>query len=224
MNPNNVKAFYRSASACLALDKIPQAKDAAGRGLGIDPANAAMRSLVARIATRESEIKSRDMRREEEEARRVQESIALRDAYKKRNLKSRKTDKPPNLEDAEPSLADPIDPKSELSLPVLILYPLASQTDFIKSFDESTTMNDHLAYLLPTPWDGSNEYTPEQVDCYMPTAASGLIKVGKKLTLTKVLSSGKLELVDGLLNVFVVPSAKATEWIDDYKITKGQRR
>lgn len=51
----------------------------------------------------------------------------------------------------------------------------------------------------------------------METAAGGLIKAGKKMTLGKILGSGKVEVLDGLVKVNIVPKDKATEWIDEFK-------
>jgi hypothetical protein len=83
------------------------------------------------------------------------------------------------------------------------------QSDFIKVFYETETILDHLGYIFPLPWDSAKEYKKETVDCYMETISGGLIKVGKKLSLLRILSSGKVEVVDGLIKIYVVPSAKA---------------
>ncbi|KAK5240447.1 HSP70/90 co-chaperone, partial [Cryomyces antarcticus] len=51
----------------------------------------------------------------------------------------------------------------------------------------------------------------------METVSGGLIKAGKKMSLLKILNSGKVEVVDGMLKIDVVPKAKAAEWIEDFK-------
>lgn len=60
----------------------------------------------------------------------------------------------------------------------------------------------------------------------METSPSGLIKAGKKLPLIKLLAgSGKgkqVEIGDGLVRVFVVPRARAEEWIGQWKVRKGR--
>ncbi len=54
----------------------------------------------------------------------------------------------------------------------------------------------------------------------METKTGGLIKVGKKIALAKILGSGKTEVVDGVVRVFVVPKARAEVWIEDFKKRK----
>ena len=118
-------------------------------------------------------------------------------------------------------LENPLDPSSLLSFPVLLLYPTHSQSDFIKVFRELDTLTQHLEYIFPLPWDEENEFTLNDVEAYMETAAGGLIKMGKKMTLNKVLGSGKCEVVDGLVRISVVPKTKAAGWIEEFKKRKG---
>lgn len=127
------------------------------------------------------------------------------------------------MEDAAISLEDPKDPASELSFPVLFLYPLHAQTDFIKAVREGESVVQHLEYILPLPWDEKGEYRLDDVECYMETSGGGLIKAGKKLTLVKLLGSGKMEILDGLVRIYVVPKARASEWIEQFKLRRGKQ-
>lgn len=45
----------------------------------------------------------------------------------------------------------------------------------------------------------------------------GLSKVGKKVTLAKILEQEKLEVIDGVVSVFVVPTKKKEEFIAGWK-------
>lgn len=126
------------------------------------------------------------------------------------------------MPDASVALAEPLDAASALSFPLMFLYPLHAQTDFIKAFPEDSNLAEHLEYILPLPWDEEAEYTQASVECYMETAEGGLIKAGKKLSLLKLLGSGKLEVLDGLVKVHVVPKARAQEWIGDFKKRRGK--
>jgi hypothetical protein len=222
LNPSNVKAWYRSASACLALDKIPEAEDACARGLEVEGSNTALKTLQGKIQKRKQHIEEVQRRRHEREARVTAEKANLAVALKTRGIKTRTTDKAPDTEDAVLRLENPLEPKSTLVVPVLFLYPLHAQSDFIKAFEEGQTLNDHLSYILPLPWDETHEYTAD-VECYIETTNGGLIKAGKKLPLLKILSSGKVEIVDGLLKVYVVPKAKASAWIQEFKARQPQR-
>ncbi|OCK88154.1 TPR repeat protein-like protein [Cenococcum geophilum 1.58] len=217
LNSSNIKAWYRSASACLALDKLPEASDACTRGLEIEPQNVALKTLSTNISKRKDHLDALGKARREREERKAAKTRTLVLALKSRNIPTRTTDQAPEMEDATIKLAQPLDHSSALSIPVILLYPLHLQSDFVKAFQETESLGEHLSYIFPLPWDEKNEYKAESVDCYVETIANGLIKAGKKLPLLKVLASGKVEIVDGLLKVNVVPQAKAAGWIEEFK-------
>jgi hypothetical protein len=225
MNPRNIKAWFRSASACLALDKIADAEDACSRGLEVDPSNTALKSLSSRIRNRKAALAQLSSASREREQRLAAEKAAIRAAFKVRHIPMRTTAQPPDTQDALPTLANPLDPQSTLSLPVLLLYPLAAQSDLIKAFEETHSLADHLAYILPgMQWDTSRAYVPETIECYIATPAGGLAKVGKKMALRKVLESGKAEVVDGVLRVYVVPKSDSEKWVSEFKVVLKRER
>lgn len=218
LNPRNVKAWYRSASACLALDKLAEAQDACQRGLEIDQENAALKTLADKIAKRAKHLADIEAARRAREERKRAEEKTLALALRERNIRARMTGAKPDMEDAELKLEKPLDMHSTLSVPVVLLYPADAQSDFIKSFKEDESLSQHLEYILPLPWDGDGAYRLDGVDCYIETVVGGLIKAGKKLPLLKILSGGKVELTDGLLKINVVPKPLAEKWIADFKI------
>lgn len=125
------------------------------------------------------------------------------------------------MEDAGIHLSpDPLSPESTLVFPAVFLYPMDAQSDFIKSFAETNSIADHLDYIFPLPWDSRQEYKSESVDCYMETVAGGLIKAGKKLPLLKLLAGGKVEVVDEIVRINIVPTSKAGIWIEEMKKKK----
>lgn len=218
INSQNIKAYFRSATACLALDKLDEAADACSIGLSLDAQNSALKTLSHKISARKTHLEQLERARREREQRKAAEAHALALALKARNIRTRTTVRPPSdMEDAQIKLEAPLDPASTLSIPVLLLYPLHAQTDFVKAFRESETLAEHLAYILPVPWDEKGEYAAESVECYVETAAGGLVKAGKKLPLLKILGTGKVELVDGLLSVNVLPKGAAAAWIEEFK-------
>lgn len=221
LNPSNIKAYYRSATACLSLDKIPEAVDACTLGLAIDASNAPLKTLQTKISARKTYLDSVEKARREREAKAASERATLALALKSRGIKTRSTDQAPDLEDAAVKLEDKMDPSSALSFPVMLLYPTHAQSDFIKAFAESETLSQHLEYIFPLPWDEKQEFTLPDVEAYMETIAGGLIKMGKNMTLGKVLGSGKCEVKDGLVRISVIPKAKATEWIEEFKKRRG---
>ncbi|KAH7312862.1 hypothetical protein BKA65DRAFT_147917 [Rhexocercosporidium sp. MPI-PUGE-AT-0058] len=225
INPRNVKAFYRCSKALLALDRIIEADDACARGLAIDPDNKALQGVAKEIIKRNEIVAARKKKDLEREQRKRLEAITLAAALKARNIKTRKTAQPPEMEDAAISLVpEPTDPTSTLSFPTVLLYPLHLESDFIKAFNETEPLGHHLSYILPLPWDKSGEYTPLGVECYMETLAGGLIKVGRKVPLLKVLSEGKVEIVDEVVKIFVVPKPKADAWVREFKMKKATEK
>ena len=145
----------------------------------------------------------------------------LKAALMARLIRTRTTGQPPEMEDTAIKLVpDPLSPTSTLVFPVVLLYPLHLQSDFIKAFGEEQTLGGHLDYLLPLPWDEKREY--RDVEAYMETVAGGLVKIGKKVPLLKVLSGGKVEVVDEIVKINVVPKARAGEWIEEVKKRKGK--
>ncbi|OAL34989.1 hypothetical protein AYO20_05704 [Fonsecaea nubica] len=218
-----VEAYYRSASALLALDKVLEALDVASRGFKLDPTNTALKKLLDQIRSRMAVKEAEDRRRLAELRRKQQEKATLDAALKARKIVVRGSKNPPNLEDATIRLSpDPLSPKSLLEFPVMLLYPMHNQTDLIKAWAEKDAITHHLSYILPLPWDSKNEYKLSTVDCYMDTISGGLMKVGKKLTLLEALSNGKTEVVDGLVRIYVVPVSLAPQWIEEMKKKKGK--
>jgi hypothetical protein len=223
LNARNVKAWYRAASACLALEKLPEALDAAECGLRFDPSSKPLEAIQLRIAKRIQSVNELNQWRKERDEKAAREKSNLQFALRSRNILVRTTANPPDMEDAAITLADVNDPKSVLSFPVIFLYPLEAQSDFVKAFKEDETLGDHMEYILPPPWDHKADYAPEKTECYMETVSGGLIKAGKKLILLKLLSGGKLEVTDGLVKVNIVPKDKATTFIEEFKKRKGKQ-
>jgi hypothetical protein len=224
VNPKNVKAYYRSASALFALDKVAEAEDACAMGLGRDPANKALQALSAKISSRKAALEQLATKKKAEDERAQKEKHLLATALRARAIKVRETAQPPDLEDAAMALTpDPLSPESTLVFPCVLLYPTDAQSDFIKAFGELESIADHLSYIFPLPWDKDGQYTLDSVDCYLETVTGGLIKAGKKIPLLKILSGGKVEVVDGLVKINVVPTSKAAGWIAEMKARRGPK-
>ena len=223
LNAKNVKAYYRSSFALFALDKLAEASDACSRGLAVDASNTALKGLAAKIDARQTTLKATEQKRQEREQRAQKEKFMLNAALRARSIRMRNTAKPPELEDASIHLSpDPLAPTSTLMFPVVLLYPLHLQSDFIKAFPETDTIPNHLEYIFPLPWDERHDYTLGSVDFYMETGSGGLIKVGKKVSLGKVLGSSEVEIVDGVVRINVLLKSGAAGWIEEMKVRKGK--
>lgn len=221
INPKNVKAYYRSSMALLKLDRVAEAEDAASRGLTIDPSNKALQAAAAKIADRKAQVERVAAKRRAEEELARKQNVVLSTALRARQIRTRKTDQPPDMEDTRIRLVpDPLSPESSVEFPVVFLYPMDAQSDFIKGFSELHSIVDHLEYIFPLPWDVKKEYTINNVECFMQTVTGGLIKAGKKLPLLQILSGGKVEVVDELVRIFVVPLSKTGAFIAEMKARK----
>ncbi|KAF9870369.1 tpr repeat protein [Colletotrichum karsti] len=225
LNPGNVKAYYRSSRALLRAGRIAEADDACARGLALDPENNALRAVARDIVKAAEAADAKAKREAERVAGEKRRAALLKAALAARTIRTRETAQPPEMEDARMKLVpDEDDPASSLSFPAVFLYPVHLESDFIKAFSERECLADHLSYILPTPWDREGEYTVDGVECYMETVKGGLVKVGKKAVLLKVLSGGNVEVVDGIVRVYVVPSGKAKKWIEEFKVKKAAEK
>jgi tetratricopeptide (TPR) repeat protein len=225
INGRNVKAYYRSAKASLALGKIVDADNACAKGLEVDSENASLKGVAREIIKKNEEISRRRKIEAEREHKNRLELATLRAALKARGIKTRKTAQPPEMEDAKIQMVpDTLDPTSTISFPTVLLYPLHLESDFIKAFNELEPVGHHLSYILPLPWDIKGEYTPNGVECYIETITGGLLKVGKKATLLKVLTTQNVEVIDEVVKIFVVPKSKAPAWIQDFKTKKAAEK
>jgi hypothetical protein len=181
-------------------------------------------SLLSRLQARKDHLAELEQARKERLERENRAKAILRQALKQRSIATQETDKAPDMDDASISLSNPNDPNSTLTFPTILLYPLHAQSDFVKALPEDESLGQHLEYILPLPWDEAGEYgTADAVECYMETAAGGLVKAGKNLPVGKLLGSGKVEVVDGLVRVNVVPKARAKEWIEEWKVRHGKQ-
>jgi tetratricopeptide (TPR) repeat protein len=221
LNPRNVKAYYRSSKALLALGNVEKADEACARGLALDASNAALKVVADEIIHKAKEVEEKQRQERARLQKKKHEELLLRAALKARNIRTRTTDKPPEMEDAKLGLVpDPGDPRSSLSFPTLLLYPLHLESDFIKAFNETETLEQHLAYVFPLPWDQDGLYDTAGVECYMEAIGGRLVKVGKKVPLLEILGSGRVEIVDDVVKIFVVPRAVGDEWVQEYKARK----
>lgn len=223
LTPSNLKAHYRLTLALLSLQKLPEALIAVQAGLTHHPSNPSLLALLSKIQTQLAAAEALAQRRLAEQTRKSLEATTLLSALKLRKITTRTTPKPPDMEDVSIRLVpDPVSMKSTLTFPVILLYPLHLQSDFIKAFGEEQMLLGHLEYLFPLPWDEKGEYTVKETEAYMETREGGLVKWGKKVPLLKVLSGGKVEVVDGIVRVNVLPVKRAGEWIEQVRARRGK--
>ncbi|KAI1163285.1 TPR-like protein [Nemania serpens] len=225
LNPKNIKAYYRSARGFLAVGRIAEADDACARGLAIDPSNNPLKAVAQDIIKKAKEMSTRQRREAERVAKEKRREMLIRAALKAREILTRATAQPPEMEDAGVKLVpDPDDPASHLCFPTVLLYPTHLESDFIKAFNETDSLTDHLSYVFPLPWDREGAYTLAGVECYMETVAGGLIRLGKKVPLLKVLAGGKVEVIDEVVRIFVLRKPQAAAWVEEFKMKRAAEK
>ncbi|CCG83930.1 protein of unknown function [Taphrina deformans PYCC 5710] len=221
-NPKNVKALYRSSRACIAVDRLDEAQDVLTRGLLLDPTNP---GLTEQLQILEGKLAKALKKRTEEDTRHTKlklEADNLAKALQLRNISVSKSARPPDMGEAKLYLSDPEDVESSLVFPAVFIYPLEYQTDFLASFAEVYTLQSQLEIILDSspPWDKNHQYQPKTVECFMETRTRGLVKLGRKVNLGSVLSSGKIDVIDGIVRIFVVPKNLSQTWIEAFKKEK----
>ncbi|KAL2754405.1 hypothetical protein ACRALDRAFT_2054350 [Sodiomyces alcalophilus JCM 7366] len=226
INPRNIKAYFRSARALLAVGRLEEADDACAHGLRVDPANAALRKVAADIAAAREKAEAKRRAEEARKAAERRKEATLRAALAARNIRTRTTGADPEMGDARVKLVpDKEDPRSSLVVPVVVLYPLELESDFVTAFGEADSLGDHLGYILPPPWDEEGDYASvDRVECFVEKMGGGLVKWGKRVPLLKLLGTGNVEIVDDVFKVFVVPKEKAASWVEDYKSKTAARK
>lgn len=225
LNPSKSKAYYRSGLALLALSKLPEALDACNIGLNLTPNSPSFSALLSRINTQSAALATREQERARNESRVLQEKQTLQAALLARGITTLASRSPPSLEDAVIHLSpDALSSSSTLVFPLLLLYPLHAQSDFIKAVPETDALADHLQYIFPLPWDKAGKYTAGTVELYAETGkeGGGLVKVGRKMPLLAWLSDGKVAVVDGVVKVNVLLKGRAGAWIEEVKARRGR--
>ncbi|PHH50660.1 Hsp70/Hsp90 co-chaperone cns1 [Ceratocystis fimbriata CBS 114723] len=225
LNPANVKCWYRSSKALLSVDRLDDATEALNRGLALDPENKSLLMVKEATEKRRAFIEAKKKADEEREATKKRRELLVRTALEARKITVRNTEKPPDMEDAAIRLApNEDDPTSSLTFPTMLLYPTDYESDFIKAWSELDSLEAHLDYIFPLPWDTEQKYSIANVECYMETVSGGLLKIGKKLSLLRILSGGKVEVVDQVVKIFVVPKNKSEAWIKEFKEAKAKQQ
>ena len=221
MNPRNLKAYYRATKALLSVDRIAEADDLCARGLALDPGNKALLGAANDLVARSLVLEKRQREEQVRVAKAQLKGKLLRAALTARGIVLRESGgKPPDMQDAVVHLTpDEYSAESKVAVPVVVLYPKDMQSDFVKAWREDQSLGDHLEYIFPLPWDERGRY--KEVESYVETSKGTLLKMGRKVPLLKVLEGGKVEVVDGVVRVYVVPKGEAPEWVAEWKEAKA---
>lgn len=230
LNPRNLKAWYRGAKALLAVGRVQEASDACAGGLAVDGENGPLRAVAGEIEAKVEAARKKAAEEARKKAEAAAREAALRKALESRNIRVRQSARPPDMGDASLELVEDGqggeggEGQGTLTFPSVLLYPAHYESDFIKAFSERESLMQHFGYVFPLPWDREGEYSANGVECFMETTSGGLVRVGKKVALLKVLSMDNVEVVDGVVKIYVVPKAKAEGWVKEFKAAKEKEK
>ncbi|KAJ9479549.1 Hsp70/Hsp90 co-chaperone CNS1 [Pseudozyma hubeiensis] len=260
LNGRNEKAYYRATRALIALGRDEDAVKCATLGLEVNPENEAIRGLKKKAEGNIASAKKREEEKAERERRKSLLEKTLHQALLVRGLWLETTPRPPDNPkpahfDPETLSSTPSDPALPLSatwsspdpirtpliLPLFLIYPLHSQSDFISDYHEDTPLSTYLSHIFPPstrgslPWDTSGEYYDKNLQVYAETRKRRLLKLGKKLTLREVMDQAFKEadeakgedrvkdrdglvMKDGILSLYVLPRGEAEgQWVERFK-------
>ncbi|ANB12807.1 Cns1p [Sugiyamaella lignohabitans] len=241
ISPKNVKALFRSSKAYLAVDRVDEALACADYALSIDPDNAALKSLKTSAETRRDRLAELEQKRKKAIELKETKKRNLEVALQSRNITLINTaiggagndDQQRSMhQDLKISLRDELNPGSDLSVPLLFLYPLEMESDIFQQSDLEAPINFFLSQLFenPPPWFSKSsshqtDYQLSNLEVFVQTISGGLAKVGKKSSIIKVLSmkSPVIPVMDGVARFFVVPKNRAEEWTSSWNKQQAQQ-
>ncbi|EGO01608.1 hypothetical protein SERLA73DRAFT_85379 [Serpula lacrymans var. lacrymans S7.3] len=233
INAHSSKAYFRSSSALLALERVEEALDCCDHCLQFDRDNQGIKGVRERTV----KMKEQKERKERERLERIQkeeeEKRRLKAAFDDRNLVSIINPQGPSDNPYKPHF-EPLN-NSELIFPVFFLYPQYATSDVISHFAENTHFSAHLILMFPPgapapEWDKKGEYVVSDLVVYAMTHRKRLLKIGKRMTLRDVCNATKekdgdakdgLEIKDGCLTfVVLVKGDVEKNWVDEFKKTR----
>jgi tetratricopeptide (TPR) repeat protein len=229
LNYKNLKSFYRSIKALVALDKIDDAIQVCEMALEIEQKSPdfeqELRALQVLQKKKQRKLQDAQVR----EMEKLKKDSELIKAIKSRNIKLYSRNKSHGSSILSSFHSDhrvSLQEDGSLSWPVLFLYPEYQESDFITSFDENTSFWDHLQVMFQEqpPWDAKSEYGLSNLFVYFETRGSEkeparLLKASRNMKLKTVLSSSNYTVIDGIPTFFIVSGISdfTQKFISSYK-------
>lgn len=193
-NSKNIKAYFRSIKALIALDRVDEGIDCCRKAIELDPDFETFHMDLKRLQDRKRRLEeiAAVVKRKVEETEKT--ANIIKDALVERNYRSVETGSTESLQhpDAAPYRIEFVE--GELCFPVVFLYPEFNQSDVISSFGESDTFCHYFEQMFSSrsPWDGNHLYQPQNLDWYFETHTEKYAKESRKLVsvLRSVSASG----------------------------------
>lgn len=213
INPESVKAFFRSSKALFALKRFVEAIDCCDHALLHDAKNEEVKKLRTQIEKKKGEEERKEKEKIERERREKEIKLTLNKAFLARGLWIETSTKPP--ENPTPVHFDPEsikgtqsandipltqntwrspDPiRTPIVFPVIFFYPQYRQSDMISHFHEDTTLQAHLEMMFSgsvetrMPWDSKGDYIHTKLNLIATTKQKRILRIGKGLTLREAI-------------------------------------
>lgn len=238
LKPNYTKAMTKAALCCWELERYQECIDWCKQLLELDPANAEMKTLKEK-AEKALKLDERNRRKAELKAKQeAQREAALRSALLERGIELPKA-KDEELECSSFEALTPTHPALQghrvhlsptgngLVWPAIFLYPEVMESDFVQSFDESSTFGDQLELLFGDPhsqpeWNASGRYTPNHVSVWFKDHFTGKpVAISPATTLRTVVFNKRFHIDNGTASFWILP--KGTEYEARFLADTGSR-
>ncbi|ANZ75930.1 BA75_02708T0 [Komagataella pastoris] len=219
LTPDNVKAYYRSAKAYLALGNLNEASELVDFVLKqqqeheVKQDTKALEMLGTQIRNQKQKLEEQERKRNERENAKKAKEAALAVALTLRGYTIVHTKEPFGiLQNKKIFLETETDVESQMIFPGMVLYPTLDEWDFVEQISELNTPKEIIGMLMDRPPEyfaqpGHENFQPKNLQAYMQTQSGGLVKVGRNLSFKEILSSKQpiIPLMDNSLRVYVVP-------------------
>ena len=216
INPKNIKACFRMASALISLNKLDEAEEACKLGLTFTTEKSHFELLLKRIINKratKSELKKYE---QEMVVVRQLEKEFLDSILSQRGVKRRETDAKPDLGKGKLKfIQNSLDSTNDLGIPMMVFYPIHEKVDLIEQFNETGNLEECMETVFPLPWDMKDQYTTETVAGFLETWEGNVIQWPEGLTLEYFLygsENRQVEIVDDHLKMYLVPKKKIRAW------------
>ncbi|KAJ3723363.1 40S ribosomal protein S7 [Lentinula raphanica] len=235
LNPKSSKAYYRSALALIALERLSEAIDCCTRCLDYDKDNKGVQGVLERATKLKEANDKKEFERQEKLRKEKLAQAKLNNAFKERHIFV--LPKPDGSQNPYVPHFDSEDPSGDsLIFPVFFLYPQYATSDVIPEYVEDTPFSAHLENMFgstvpPLEWDMKRQYRVGNLVVYAMTRGKRLLKVGKKMSLRDVFNASKekegetpdgLELKDNCLTFVVLPKGEEeAKWVEEFKATRA---
>lgn len=194
-NQKNIKAVHKCVDCCFALKLFSDCIKWCEKGLTLSPGDPKFKEMISKAETARKVVEKEKRKKETSERKQTDKQMKILALIKSKGIRVEEKEKDfLNLIESPINMHQkPIVVSSDgtsLIWPVVFLYPQYGQTDFIESFDENSTLGDHLNVMfehLPD-WDLNKEYRVENLQIYYENRDKHkLLKLKKELTLIEAM-------------------------------------